>query len=52
MSPSARADRCSEHALDPDRTGVFALEDLAAGRVRVSLTRAGGVTVVTPWTVL
>jgi len=41
-----------EHALDPDQTGVFALEDLAAGRVRVSLTRAGGVTVVTPWTVL
>ncbi len=41
-----------EHALDPDQTGVFALEDLPAGRVRVSLTRAGGVTVVTPWTVL
>lgn len=41
-----------ERAVDPDDTGVFFLDDLPAGRLRISLTRAGGVTVVTPWTVL
>ncbi len=41
-----------EHALHPDDTGVFILRDLPAGRLRISLTRSGGVTVVTPWTVL
>lgn len=41
-----------EHAVKPDEIGVFCLEDLPAGRVRISLTRPGGVTVVTPWTVL
>lgn len=41
-----------EHALNPDQSGVFALDNLPAGRLRVSLTRSGGVTVVTPWTVV
>lgn len=41
-----------EHPVVPDATGVFRLADLAAGRLRIRVTTAGGLTVLTPWTVL
>lgn len=40
------------HAVRPDESGVFALDDLPSGRVRVRLDVSGGVTVSTPWVAL
>lgn len=41
-----------EQLVQPDETGVFVVDDLPAGQVRVRLTAPGGVTVTTPWTSL
>ncbi len=41
-----------EQEVTPDASGIFRLEALAPGRVRVRLGTPGGLTVLTPWTVL
>jgi hypothetical protein len=40
------------HVVRPDESGVFDLDDLPSGRVRVRLDVSGGVTVSTPWVAL
>ena len=41
-----------EQVVHPDETGVFFVQDLQAGRVRMRLRVSDGVTVTTPWTAL
>ena len=41
-----------EQIVHPDETGVFFVQDLQAGRVRMRLRLSDGVTVTTPWTSL
>lgn len=41
-----------EQVVHPDETGVFFVQDLQAGRVRMRLRVSGGVIVTTPWTAL
>lgn len=41
-----------EQIVHPDETGVFFVQDLQAGRVRMRLRVSDGVTVTTPWTAL
>lgn len=40
------------HVVRPDESGVFDLDDLPSGRVRVRLDVSGGITVSTPWVAL